>query len=107
MYTEVLGLKMPNEDGFISDPPPRTCLTSKRNRRSSSITSIRSQAGEALKRHKSKTFRLAGQHAAAPAMPRVGHLPRYWHGTFRYATSSRSSDETASRSSTSILQEVR
>jgi len=31
--------------------------------------------------HKSKNFRLAGQRAAAPAMPRVGHLPRYRHGT--------------------------
>ena len=39
MYTEVLGLKMLNGDGFISDPPPRTCLTITRNRRSSSITS--------------------------------------------------------------------
>src|SRR6266487_3940306 len=43
---------------------------------------VRSQAGEALKRHKSKTFCLASQRPAAPAMPRVGQLPRYWHGTF-------------------------
>ena len=28
MYAEVLGLKMPNGDGFISDPRPRICLTS-------------------------------------------------------------------------------
>src|SRR5439155_22836733 len=38
--------------------------------------------GEALKRHTSKTFCLASQRAAAPAMPRVGQLPRYRHGTF-------------------------
>src|SRR5206468_10895951 len=43
---------------------------------------VRYQAEKDLKRHKSKSFRLARQHAAASALPRVGQLPRSRHGTF-------------------------